>query len=253
MRSTRIFNGLVPLLVLLLEPARASLITWGAPYNLNHTDETLVSNAWDPVRNGGVAAAGAATLLTAVNYGYAGVTVNGIAFTQAPGATDFWGDTGIDPDIDALLSGHSAPDSSLFTLTLSGLTPGNLYQVQLIVGHDSRGTINQRQYEVSFGDGDFTSLGAAPVLTRAGYGNVAPPNPPTFDGFVSFGTVMGTFTAGAPTQGIQLRRNTLDGNTGDDVDPAVSAYVVFESAVPEPSTGLLALLGVLALVRRRRT
>ncbi|MFM2241868.1 MAG: hypothetical protein RLZ97_723 [Verrucomicrobiota bacterium] len=230
----------LPLLTV-ASPVNAAPVTWGAPFNFDHTDETLFLNGFDPSRNGGVSAPETVTLDAAVDFGNTSLpntTLNGITLTKVSGSTDFWGNTGIDPDIDAVLSGHVA-SAGTYTLNLTGLTIGRIYQIQLIGIHDSRGSgINQRQYEVSFGGSDYTSGGTPPVLTRAGYGNTAPPSPPTIQGFVSYGTVVGTFTADATTQSIQLRSNTLDGNTGDDPDPGLGGYILHSSA---PSSGQPAL------------
>ena len=236
--------------------SHAALITWGAAFNFTHTNEALFLNNFDPTRNGGVSAPGAVTLEGAFDYGDTNASptiINGMSFTKLTGNTDFWGDTGIDPDIDAVLSGHAA-SAGTYTLNLTGLTIGRLYQIQLIGIHDSRGSgINQRQYEVSFGGSDFTTGGTPVVLTRHGYGNVGgePPTAPTYQGFVSYGTVVGTFTADAITQSIELRSNTQDGNFGDDPDPGLGGYIM-HSAIPEPSAALLGGLGLLALLRRRR-
>lgn len=235
---------------------RAAVITWGAAFNFTHTNETLFLNTFDSTRNGGVTAPGTVTLEGAFDFGDTSAspsTINGMSFQKLSGNIDFWGDTGIDPDIDAVLSGHAAT-AGTYTLNLTGLTIGKLYQIQLIGIHDSRGSgINQRQYEVSFGGSDFTTGGTPVVLTRHGYGNVSgePPTPPTYQGFVSYGTVVGTFTADAITQEIQLRSNTQDGNSGDDPDPGLGGYIL-HSAIPEPSVALLGGLGLLALLRRRR-
>ena len=236
--------------------SQAAVITWGAAFNFTHTNEALFLNGFDSTRNGGVSAPGAVTLEGAFDYGDTNAsptTINGMSFTKLSGNTDFWGDTGIDPDIDAVLSGHAAT-AGTYTLNLTGLTIGRLYQIQLIGIHDSRGSgINQRQYEVSFGGSDFTTGGTPVVLTRHGYGNVSgePPTPPTYQGFVSYGTVVGTFTADAVTQSIQLRSNTQDSNFSDDPDPGLGGYIL-HSAIPEPSAALLGGLGLLALLRRRR-
>ncbi|MFM2241867.1 MAG: hypothetical protein RLZ97_722 [Verrucomicrobiota bacterium] len=241
-------------ITLLAPSSHAAVITWGAAFNFTHTDETLFLNGFDSSRNGGVTAPGAVTLVGAYDYGNTNAsptTINGMSFAKLSGNTDFWGDTGIDPDIDSVLSGHRA-EAGTFTLNLTDLTIGTLYQIQLIGIHDSRGSgIKERQYEVSFGGSDFTVGGTAPVLTRAGYNNTNPATPPTYQGFVSYGTVVGTFTADATTQSIQLRSNTLDGNLSDDPDPGLGGYIL-HSAVPEPSVALLGGLGCFVMMRRRR-
>lgn len=234
---------------------QAATVSWGSAYNFNHTDESLWLNSFDSSRNGGTTATGTQTLVSAVSYGDAAGSpvINGMAFTEVSGSIDFWGNTGINPNIDSVLSGHRA-SAGTFTLSLTGLTIGNTYQIQLVGIHDSRSTIRERQYEVSFGGTDYTSGGTPVVLTRAGYGNTNPPSSLSFDGIDSYGTVVGTFVADSDTQTIQLRSNTQDGNSGDDTDPGLSGYILIESeAVPEPSSmALLGLGGLAALLRRRR-
>jgi len=231
-------------------PISAATIDWGSAYNFDNTDQSLWLNSFDSSRNGGTAANGSLISTTAVDYGSNGAaTVNGITFAALPGAVDYWGNTGINPQIDNVLSGHVI----MQTLTLNNLTIGNQYQIQLIGIHDSRGGINQRQYEISFGGNDFTS-DTPTILTRAGYGNSNPANPPTVDGQLSFGTVVGTFIADTNTQTIQIRSNQQDGNLTDDPDPGLGGYILLEqTAIPEPSsTALLGLAGLALILRRRK-
>ncbi len=239
-----------------IQVATAATITWGGAYNFDHTDQSLWLNSFDASRNGGTAANGALLSTSALDIGdTTASTINGIVFTEQAGSSDFWGNTGINPIIDNVLSGHSALAGGVATgtVTLSGLTMGSQYQIQLIGIHDSRAGINERQYEVSFGGADFGS-GTAPVLTRAGYGNSDPASPPTFGGQVSYGTVVGTFIADGTSQDIQIRSNTQDGNLTDDVDPGIGGWILLEqAAVPEPSsTALLGLGGIALLLRRRK-
>ena len=224
--------------------ALAAGITYGDAYNIGHTDQTRVLNTFDANFNGGFALPGSPSVVAAVSYGNNGTpTVNGINFTQASGASDFWGNTGIDPNIDTLLSGHTNTSGTTnpFTLNLTGLVIGNVYQVQLIGIHDSRtaGSINTRQYEVSYGGNDFTSGGTAPVLTRNAYGNNNTLDGGSFDGIASHGTVAGIFIADATTQSIQLRSNQQDGNTGDDPDPGLSGYVLINGGAASQTYSLL--------------
>lgn len=242
----------------LILPLSAATITWGSAYNFNNTDQTLWLNSFDSARNGGTAANGPLLSTTAIDYGNNGAApINGIAFTEETGSTDYWGNNGINSQIDNVLSGHKTLASGVNTGTfsLTGLTLGKQYQIQLIGIHDSRGTINQRQYEISFGGSDFTTGGTPTVLTRGAYGNSNPANPATIDGQVSYGTVVGTFIADGTTQDIQIRSNTQDTSSTDDLDPGLGGYILLEqnTAIPEPSsTSLLGLASLTLILRRRK-
>lgn len=217
-------SSLPSLAILSLAPLlHAAPIDWGAPFNVG-ADPARILSGFDPSRNGGRALSGAEAVVLAVNFGYSGVVVNGIPFDSATGETDYWSEPGLDPELDRLLSGHTAFSEpwgvQTKSLTLTGLVPGRPYQLQLLVGHDERsaGSIRERQYEVT-GGSSFPA--GAPVLTR-GAGKVG-----------GHGSVVGTFVADADTQVVSIRSNRQDGNFGDDEDPAVSAYVLigdFEDA-----------------------
>jgi len=207
-------------------------IEWGAPFSMNSTDPTLVLNDWDMSRNGGRPRRGGNVVVAAaVNRGYSNVVVNGISFTNLGGSTDFWGHTGINNGVDRLLSGHQGGGDT-FPITLGNLTSGELYQLQLIGIHDTRAGSRVHQYEVGYGGNDYVSRGPAPVLTRHGYGNVNPPNPPTYDGQVSYCTVVGTFEAGSSSMTFNLRRNMQDDKADDDGGCGYSAYVLLHSLKP---------------------
>ena len=236
--------------------SHAATVTYGNAFNIGHLGTTNILNGFDASRNGGVSFTGLTNIVEAISYGRAapagGPTINGVSFTEVGGSTDFWGDTGINPQIDDLLSGHTASGGGLFTLTLDDLTVGQLYQIQLIGIHDSRTVagINQRQQEVSFGGSDFTSQGAAPVLTRFAYGNDFDLDGGSFDGIPSFGSVVGTFVADSSVQTIQFRSNQQDGNFNDDPDPGLSGYVLITT--PEPTSMIAGALGLGGLMARRR-
>ena len=207
------------------------MVTWGTPFNIGST-ATNVLNVFDPARNGGTAASDSPTVITAVNFGVAGVVVNGVTFVNQSGNTDYWGagssagtPSGLPGAIDSLLSGHKANTgtSTPLAVTLENLTVGKRYQIQLIVGHDNRTASNiyQRQYEVSFGGADYTTGGTPPVLARGAQ-------------LVSgaSGTIVGSFTADATTQTINLRsKGGLSANT----DPALSGYILIGDPPPGPA------------------
>jgi len=211
--------------------ADAATVTWGTPFNIGNSAANVL-NAFDATKNGGAAAGTSPTIIEAVNYGFSGITVNGVAFSSLGGNTDYWGSgssagtpSGLNSAIDQLLSGHSAMSgtSTPFTISLSGLKIGSRYQIQIISGHDNRTSSNiyQRAYEVSFGASDFTSGGTPPTLTRGAQ---------LISG--ACGTVVGFFTADATSQTITLRsKGGLSANT----DPAVSAYILIGDPPPAPA------------------
>ena len=201
-------------------------ITWGAPFLLGNTPANVL-DTFDAAKNGGGTPSSNPTVIQAVNFGYGGITVNGIGFTTSGGSTDFWGagstagtPAGLDPSLDQLLSGHSAAagTTTYFPVTFTGLEIGKNYQVQLIVGHDNRTGLTGRQYEVSFGGTDFTSGGSPPVLTRGAQ---------LASG--SFDTVVGSFTAAESAITVNLRSK---GGLATNTDPAVSAYVLIGDPPP---------------------
>lgn len=220
---------LAPVGLMLSSSVSASVIDWGTPFNIGNTPAN-VANGFDAARNGGRAATGVTAIVSAVNYGYSGVSVNGVSFASAAGDTDYWSGTGLDPQIDALLSGHTAFTEpwgvQTKTFTVSGLIPGRPYQIQVIGAHDSRtaSSINRRQYELARGTA--FSGGTLPVLTR-GAAAVG-----------GFGTVIGTFVADADTQSVSIRSNQQDGNLTDDPDPAISGYVLIGDFADANGDGL---------------
>ena len=195
--------------------ALAAPITWG-------TDFTVASPA-DIANPAGATLIFAADFNTAAGFGGGDDMVNGIPLTRVdqnlagllttdfPFATDspsyntdyFPGNTG-DPDLDALLDSHSwkaGGGGTVGNVSLQGLTPGTDYQVQLINAADARGCCSSRTYEPDDGQGNFNTG----LQLRRG----------------DFESVIGTFTAGAPTQDIKL--GIVSGS-----DPGMSGLVLFE-------------------------
>ena len=226
MSLQRMILALTPFALLLSSAMAHADLVWGSAFDFTPTDQSLWLNDFSSSLNGGTSAPGSVSVFEAVSFGDGSglnPVINGIAFTELSGSTDYWGNTGINPDIDEVLSGHVADGSGTYQRTLTGLTVGRVYQVQLVGIHDNRSGIRDREYEVAFAPGDYTSGGTAQVLTRHAYGNDQGFSAP------GFGTVVGSFTATSSTEVIELRSNLQDGNSGDDPDPGLSGYIVLEA------------------------
>jgi hypothetical protein len=192
----------------LASSTQAATISWEPVQN---TTAPVVTD----VRNNG-------TAVEAVYYGAgpATRTVNGVAFGLVAGDADTWwsdpvnsaggsgGDTpgalSGDADYDALFDGAKVlafGPGVTGTLTLTGLTVGAPYQIQLYNIHDRRNSCCfARAYEVDDESADYVN---APVITRGLGGNV-----------------VGNFVADAATQDVHIRSQ---GGAGND-DPALAAY-----------------------------
>ena len=163
------------------------------------------------------------------------VTVAGIVFTPSqlsfPSGTGdggyFTGDGGDtgDADLNLLLDSHAWGAAST-TVTLSGLTVGMPYELQLIGAADTRSCCSDRNQAASDGvnvSGDMSRVGP--------------------------GSVIGSFTADADTQDFMIVPGTENG-----VDPGISAYML--RTIPEPTSVTIvgfALCGLmLTAIRRNR-
>ena len=210
--------------------AQAATITWGTP--------TTIAGDSD------VSTAG--TLLYADNVGASthNYTVNGVTFVSASlYGTDF----GFGANTNSLPSGGSSNYKSLLdsfdftsgspaSFNLTGLTAGNVYEVQ-IWAQDARGTgtLGSIEYQTKY------TAGNSVVLTQANNSNTLPGQ-----------FVIGTFIANATTQSITVTQG-INGGFGGGGIGIVNALEV--RTIPEPSSAILLLLGAAGLwqlARRRR-
>lgn len=154
------------------------------------------------------------------------------------------GDTG-DADLNMVYDGHGWNGAGA-TITLSGLTAGEDYQIQLLGAGDTRGCCNTRNQAADDGNGN--------VSGDFQRGN---------------SSVIGSFTATAATQDVNIVSGTENG-----VDPGLSGYILTGSdgavitavafgpntegevfatvTVPEPSSAVLLVLAGLGMLSRRR-
>ncbi|MDA7881971.1 PEP-CTERM sorting domain-containing protein [Akkermansiaceae bacterium] len=239
--------------------AHSATISWATPANMHSgdpddasfisTNGTLV----DAVNGGGITATvngieftgltGTQTAgqnLSSGNFSFANHNDNGSAFTQA----EFGGGTvGVG---DLIQSGLWAVDS----VTLTGLTIGNSYEVQ-ILANDGRGSRSDN-FMVGYGDGNVTGPQVIGILNNqpdAGGDGPAGTGGTTGQHFI------GTFTADATTQSFQAfgTNSGVIANLGlGDSRAHVNAIQLRNTTIPEPSSALLALIGLGFGLRRRR-
>lgn len=204
----------------------------------NGTVVSAVNFSTDPVRNGTFSATNPDP----------NVTINGIAFTPAPGTAaggltgSFYSvnSAGLDNDRDSNVSYATAPmlDGLVYDVirtngngvgmvfNLTNLVIGQPYQVQFIFSASDGA---RRLYLTSQADADLA--GANNILAYGTTGGA--------------GLLTGTFTADSATQTF----NFWNTNTGSQ-RVSVAGFVL--QTVPEPGTAALGLLGVLPMFRRRR-
>ncbi|MES2709886.1 MAG: discoidin domain-containing protein [Verrucomicrobiota bacterium] len=206
-----------------LVPSMAGMITWQEPFP--------VAAAADINKPAG------GTLKFALAFRNAAwpedQTINGISFTPgtanvagflasdltagpAAGNGSFFTGTTDDTDLTALLDSQSYKigDPATVTLTLQELTPGSIYQLQLIVGADDRSCCSGRTYEPDNGMGVFDT---GKTLQRGQHHSI-----------------LGTFAANGTTQAIQFR--SLNG-AGGNSDPAISALILHETGTVTDTDG----------------
>lgn len=205
-----------PLLsILLLSVSRSAEITWQPPFNLTSAD--LLDTSGNLVR--AVNATGDDDSPAVI---LAGEPISFEASPLGPNNTDtsnFFtgdgGDTG-NSDLNTILNSHAYGTGAGWALQLTELTPGSRYQIQLIGAGDTRTCCADRNQRAGDNEspenisGDFSRKGV--------------------------GSVIGTFTANATTQTI----NVLPGEA-NGADPGLSAYLLrsLTPGQPEPPSRLI--------------
>ena len=203
-------------LLLSTSSVRAADITWGAV-----DGDTTVADLI-----GG-------TPITFAPFEYPGGNAAGTFFTGDGG------DTG-NAELNSVYDSHGWNGAGA-TLTLDGLTAGSDYMIQLLGAGDTRGCCNTRSQAADDGNGNLSG-----------------------DFYRGNSSVIGSFTADAATQDFMVVAGTDNG-----VDPGLSGFILSEAdgtfvsaftvagaddvtVVPEPSSSLLAILGLLGLALRRQ-
>ncbi|MGC6465857.1 MAG: PEP-CTERM sorting domain-containing protein [Akkermansiaceae bacterium] len=220
MKKTKLTSAFA--LVLGMSAAHGAVISWDAPI-VNTTAADILTTG---------------SLVVAVDAGSSdNSVVNGVTFvpgvtgtTQLGSAAEgtFWTtgggvNTTGDAGLDALLDSHSwqggTPSNGSFVI--EGLTIGQAYDVQIIAVGDTRGCCAGRTQNFGGDGGSFSA-----DLLRSDPSSVT-----------------GTFVADAITQTIVVNGSQ---------DGGISGYQVRTSAIPEPGSAMLLLLGVAGAGLRRR-
>lgn len=154
------------------------------------------------------------TLVEAVNLGSASsVTVNGVTFTgsltrdglaSSHSASSVYGNGGIGSDFETLMDSfaYADPVASPATLTLTGLTVGKRYEVQLFVADQRNATTQTRRNQ-------FELRGKSPFYFQQGLG----------------ATITGAFVATGTTETLTIRAAAGSGETGNG-SPVLNAFQV---------------------------
>lgn len=267
MKKTHLISAAVSLAG--LTASQAATIAWQPSVNLfaGGNNDAFVSTNGSFVL--GFNGAGSTTTLNGVTFtgyfdGNGGAYAGSPNFSHSGGGATFAGDfvnangsaTFADgefngsADIAEVLGGALWSASAV---TLSGLTPGQEYEMQVIV-NDARGGTNagirDTAWEVGFTDGVGTTVAAIADLTNRPLNDSTSPDLAgdyIIGTFIADGTGMQAFSFGATRAGFTVGDALPGPNAGQ------AQFNAFQlRAVPEPSTGILAGLAGLGLILRRR-
>lgn len=218
---------LLELLVImaLVAPASAAVITWDSPQD--------ISGPGDVSTTGAVVEA---IDLTSDNAGAGTTSVNGVDFSWDGSLMGLAGGSGL---LGGSSTGDSGYDSLLNTVDHGDSAAVNPWPIQLGGGS----LVNGSQYEVQLWYTDNRGFaGSFTMNYDDGNGNTVNLDSNN-NGLGQY--VLGTFTADGPNQTLEISGG------GPPGEPHLSAYQV--RLIPEPATMTLLGLGVLAVMLRRRS
>jgi len=206
-------------LALAASSSQAATITWGSATTISSsTDVSTAGTAVYATYFSGVGAAPATAVVNGVTFDKQGTGTGNITITTGIANASIGTGSVTDTAYQKILD---APWYDIETATLTGLTNGQQYQVQ-VWSQDPR-----------YNNATVTTISGGPSLAiDSDFGSAS-------SGFGQF--AIGTFTASGTTQDIAF------GDADNGIVNAISLR-----AIPEPSAALLGGIGMLCLLRRRR-